>query len=107
VVFLIKEGKVRKTYSSEYKLLAVKRHIDDGISYKRVAEEFRVHEQMIIKWCKKYRNYGEESLREQRGSFKGPTKGRPRTKEMTKDEEILRLKAENEYLKKLLNLERL
>ena len=105
--FLIKEGKVRKTYSTEYKLPAVKRHIDYGVSYKRGAEEFRVHEHMIIKWCKKYRNYGEESLREQRESFKGPTKGRPRTKEMTKDEEILKLKAENEYLKKLLSLEKM
>lgn len=60
-----------------------------------------------MRWCKKYREFGIESLEEQRGSCKGSSKGRPRTKELSKDDEILKLKAENEYLKKLLNLERL
>ncbi len=107
MIFLIKKCNVRKTYSVEYKLLAVKRHIEDGVSYRRVAEEFKIHEQMIIKWCKKYRELGIDALEEQRGSCKGSSKGRPRTKEISKDDEILKLKAENEYLKKLLNLERL
>lgn len=107
MIFLIKKCNVRKTYSAEYKLLAVKRYIEDGMSYRRVAEEFQIHEQMIMRWCKKYRELGVNGLEEQRGSYKGPSKGRPRTKELSKDDEILKLKAENEYLKKLLNLERL
>ena len=77
------------------------------MSYRRVAEEFKIHEQMIIRWCKKYRESGIDALEEQRGYYKGSSKGRPRTKELSKDDKILKLKAENEYLKKLLNLERL
>ncbi|MGX8127954.1 transposase [Clostridioides difficile] len=72
---MIKKCNVRKTYSVEYKLLAVKKHLEDGVSCRRVAEEFKIHEQMIIKWCKKYRELRIEALEEQRVSFKGSSKG--------------------------------
>lgn len=104
---MIKKCKVKTTYSPEYKLFVVKRHIEDGISYRRLAEELDIHVQIIMRWCKKYREFGQDALKEQRGTHKGSTKGRPRTKELSKDDELLKLKAENEYLKKLLNLERL
>ncbi|MCC0657167.1 helix-turn-helix domain-containing protein [Clostridioides sp. ES-S-0123-01] len=89
---MIKKCNVRKTYSVEYKLLAVKGHIEDGVSYRRLAEEFKIHEQMIIKWCKKYRELGIDALEEQRGSCKGSSKGRPRTKELSKMMKYLNLK---------------
>lgn len=86
--------------------MAVKRHIEDGVSYAKVSKEFGIHEQMIIKWCKKYRVLGKSALNEQRGTVKSPLRGRPVTKEITQDEEIVKLKAENEYLKNLLKLGR-
>ena len=87
-------------------MIAVKRHIEDGVSYVKVAKEFDIHEQMIIKWCKKYRTLGKNALKEHPGTGKGSLRGIPVTKEITQDEEILKLKAENEYLKNLLKLGR-
>jgi transposase len=104
---MIKENKYRKTYSYEFKLKAVKMHIDDKISYRRVAKELNIHESMIIKWCKKFNEFGCDGLKECRSEAKGSLKGRPSKKELTKDEQILKLKVEVEYLKKLLRQGRL
>lgn len=104
---MIKQCKIQKTYSGEFKLMAVKRHIEDGVPYIKVAKEFNIHEQMIIRWCKKYQEFGADSLYESRGRSKTSLCDRPRIKEITKDEEILRLRAENEYLKNLLKLGRM
>jgi hypothetical protein len=49
---------------------------------------------------------GEEGLRDKRGAKKGMGKGRPRKTSLTLEEENQLLKAENLYLKKLLEQKR-
>ncbi|TPH12612.1 helix-turn-helix domain-containing protein, partial [Brevibacillus laterosporus] len=41
-----------------------------------------------------------------RGRTKNPLRGRPRTRPESMEEEIVRLRAENEFLKKWLGLEK-
>ena len=61
----------------------------------------------VMLWIKRYKEFGEAGLKERRGAAKGLSKGRKRSKELTLEEENIRLKAEVEYLKKLLQVERL
>ncbi|SFC88068.1 hypothetical protein [Clostridium uliginosum] len=56
---------------------------------------------------KRYKEFGEDGLKERRGADKWLSKGRSSSKELTLEEENLRLKVEVEYLKKLLQVERL
>lgn len=58
-------------------------------------------------WVKRYKEFGEDGLKERRGSAKGLSKGRKRNRDLILEEENLRLKAEVEYLKKLIQVERL
>ena len=60
----------------------------------------------VILWVKRYNELGEDGLRERRGTTRGLQKGRPRKRELSLEEENQRLKAEVEFLKKLLILER-
>ncbi|EJT5921623.1 hypothetical protein R1Z14_002564 [Clostridium perfringens] len=50
---------------------------------------------------KRYEEFGMEGLKERRESVKSPLRGRPK-KNFNSIEEMEKLKAENEYLKKLL-----
>ncbi len=61
-------------------------------------------ERSISRWRNIYKKLGEQGLlNEQRGQRKGG--GRPRTKELSLEEKIKYLEAENEFLKKLKALE--
>lgn len=51
---------------------------------------------------KRYEEFGMEGLKERRGSVKSPLRGRPKKNFNSIEEEMEKLKAENEYLKKLL-----
>jgi hypothetical protein len=55
---------------------------------------------------KRFNEFGEDGLRERRGTTRGLQKGRPRKRQLSLEEENQRLKAEVEFLKKLLILER-
>lgn len=55
---------------------------------------------------KRYNEFGEDGLRERRGIARSLQKGRPRKRELSLEEENQRLKAEVEFLKKLLTPER-
>ena len=58
----------------------------------------------VLLWVKRFNEFGEDGLRERRGTTRGLQKGRPRNRELSLEEENQRLK--NEILKKLLILER-
>jgi transposase len=96
-------GKTKKTYSVEFKLAAVKMYFNEDMGYKSVAAELGIHFTMVKRWVKHYEKEGLKGLEEKRGRSGG--NGR-RRKNLSLNEELVRLKAENEYLKKLLALRR-
>ncbi|MDA5111147.1 transposase [Brevibacillus thermoruber] len=100
-------GKIRKTYPIEIKRKAVHLYLEGDKSYKTIAKELGISDKNIVmRWVKHFENEGMEGLEEKRGKAVGPRKGRPRKCLFTLEEENLRLRAENEYLKKWLGLER-
>lgn len=118
------EGLKRKrhnaTYTTKFKLNAVKLYLTTGKSYREIANEFKINiSAQIAQWVRDYRENGEFAF--------SKTRGRPRkepnlplknknTSELSDTEqdlsklqkENLRLRIENEYLKGLrrLRLER-
>ncbi|MGG6439743.1 transposase [Saccharococcus caldoxylosilyticus] len=102
-----KTRKGKTTYSPEFKLKAVKMYIEEGYGYKRVCKELGIPSTKTIRlWVKNYDETGLDGLEERRGKSKSPLKGGPRKKKLSLEEENRRLKAENEYLKKLRSLAR-
>lgn len=95
--------KTTKSYSKEFKLLAVKMRIEDNKSYRSVAKELHLANQSYVyKWVKKYEKFGEAGLEDRRGYNTKVTRDKSKPKSLSIEEENMRLKAENEYLKKLL-----
>lgn len=97
-----------KTYSFEIKLKAVKMYLEDGIGSTTIAKELELSsDKRVLLWVKRFKEFGEAGLEEQRGKYKGVNKGRPRKQELTLEQENEKLRAEVEYLKKLLQIGRL
>ncbi|RAN30489.1 transposase [Geobacillus sp. A8] len=91
----------------EFKWRAVQMYIEEGWGYKRICQELGIPCTKTIRlWVKRYHEHGRKGLEERRGTSKSPFKGRPRKKECSLEEENRRLKAENDYLKKLRELAR-
>ncbi|MDR9858002.1 helix-turn-helix domain-containing protein [Paenibacillus sp. VCA1] len=99
-------GEIRKTYSVEFKQKAVQMYLHKGMGYKSVAKELGITHKSVQRWVKYFQEEGIQGLEEKRGKAKGPLKGRPRTREQSVEAELHRLRAENEYLKKLWALQR-
>ncbi|MFC4770116.1 transposase [Effusibacillus consociatus] len=99
-------GGIRKTYSAEFKQKAVDMYLKKGMSATTVAKELGIHRSMLQLWERRYQEEGAQGLEEKRGKATGPLKGRPRTREESVEAELYRLRAENEYLKKLWALQR-
>ncbi|MDE3839662.1 transposase [Bacillus methanolicus] len=94
------------TYSFELKMQAIQLYYS-GYSRTEIAEMLKVkNKRLINEWVNKYERLGEEGLRDKRGAKKGMGKGRPRKTSLTLEEENQLLKAENLYLKKLLEQKR-
>jgi len=92
-------------YSKETKLKAVKRYLNDGLSYQAVADEMGIKSKtQVDRWVKKFKKLGGSVFdNEKRGRIKGFS---PKSKLSKKDflsleEENKHLKMEVEYLKKL------
>lgn len=83
-------------YSPELKLKAVKRVLA-GESVKTVAKDYDVKDpDYIYIWIEKYETYGEAGLNRKIRTYRG----------IDKDQQIKKLKMENELLKKYLQLQR-
>ena len=59
---------------------------------------------MLRDWIKKYNEFGVAGLNSKRGKSLSPMRGRRKKTYTSPEEEILKLKAENEYLKQLLEI---
>ena len=100
-------GQIKKTYTKDEKLQAVKLYLEGELSYKAVADRLRIPDTRTVRlWVKRYREEGVSGLEEKRGKSPKPTgTGRPRKRQMSLEEEVIRLRAENEFLKKWLEIE--
>lgn len=96
-----KGGKSR-SYSPEYKLKIVKRHIEDYESLLSIAEEEGISDGMIANWCRAYRMKGFDGLSPKRKG--NPFSALHTSKSLSREERLelenLKLKIENERLKK-------
>jgi len=93
-------------YSKEFKLKAVEMYLSGkygGLDVLFPKLGLKSNAQ-LVSWIRKYKMFGIDGLENMTGKSIGLNKGRPRVKELSKDEENLRLRAENEYLKGLLQL---
>ncbi|XRG76724.1 transposase [Rossellomorea sp. GAMAL-10_SWC] len=99
-------GKIRKTYTKEFKLKAINLYFDEGMGLKTIGKQLGIAHSVVERWVKHYKNEGIAGLEEKRGKAKGPNIGRPRLEPLSDAEKIQRLEAENAYLKKLLALKK-
>lgn len=97
-------GEKIKTYDKEFKKKAVDLYLKKGLGYKSVAQEMGINESLVRRWVKHYQAEGLKGLEEKRGKANGPGIGRPRTRPEDPEVKIKRLEAENELLKKLLQM---
>ncbi|MFQ6568262.1 transposase [Bacillus sp. AF53] len=88
-------GKIRRTFSIDFKMKAIELYSHRGIGSKLIGKELGVTYSVIDRWIKKYENEGILGLQEKRGRSK-------QTNEVSQDARIQQLEAENAYLKKLL-----
>jgi len=90
------KGKKSKTYSYETKLEAIRLHMVEGWTYRKIMEKFGITDRHRLKaWMKKYRELGEFGLVDQRGR---------REQYVDQDRQVKWLKQENEMLKKCLEI---
>ncbi|WP_018248140.1 helix-turn-helix domain-containing protein [Orenia marismortui] len=89
-----------KNYTKDFKLKVVKIYLKGKMGYRTIKRRFDIGSTSTIRnWVKNYRLNGEKGLENKMRTRKN------KSKKDSSEEEILRLKAENDYLKKLLNIE--
>ena len=100
-------GKPTKSrYSFEFKLEVVRKVIDGGVTAEQLAHEYKLSSGKLVQtWVRAYRRLGEDGLRP-RPRGRPPGGGSPPTPDEMSDlqrleQENLRLRVENAYLKKL------
>ncbi|WP_342438303.1 transposase [Paenibacillus sp. FSL L8-0436] len=97
-------GDMRKTYDDKFKKKAVDLYLKKGLGYKSVAREMGINDSLVRRWVKHFKAEGLKGLEEKRGKAKGAGIGRPRTRPEDPEVKMKRLEAENELLKKLLQM---
>jgi transposase len=95
----------RSSYSLEFKLSVVRKVLDEGATAQQVAGEYGLSSDKLVQtWVRTYRRLGEDGLKP-KPQGRQPKAGVERSEELTDlqrlEQENLRLRAENAYLKKL------
>lgn len=99
-------GKIRKTYTLDFKLKAINLYFNEGMGAKSIGHELGIAYAIVERWVNHYKREGIDGLKEKRGKSKDLHTGRPRKNPLSDAEKIKKLEAENEYLKKLLALKK-
>lgn len=90
------KGQKFKEYSYETKVEAIRLHLVEGWTYRRIMDKFGITDRHRLKnWMKKYKESGEFGLIDHRGR---------REEYVDQDRQVQRLKRENEMLKKCLKI---
>jgi len=95
----------KTSYSFEFKLGVVRKVVDEGATAEQVAGEHGLSSDKLVQtWVRTYRRLGEDGLKP-KPKGRQPNDGDARPDELTDlqrlEQENLRLRAENAYLKKL------
>ena len=85
---------MRKTYSKAFKINIIKQINNKQTTVSSVASEYGISRPIISRWVSEYHRYGNEAF-----SGKG-VKLPDKAKQFALEEEVQRLKQENEILKK-------
>jgi transposase len=99
-------GKIRRTYSKEFKLKAIDMYVKNHMGSTSIAKDLGISKSIVKRWISNYNREGFQGLDEKRGKSDNPLHGRPRKSLESEAEKINRLEAENAYLKKLLAAKR-
>ena len=113
----LKRSRAQQTYSFEFKRSAVECYLSTEASYQEVAIAFGLNNpSLLVRWTKEYRSGGVDALRPKpKGRAPAmPRKKKEQTKDLPQDEtaqqlkalqdENLKLRIENAYLKELRRL---
>ena len=85
---------VRRSFSREYKLEAVKLIQDRGVTVAQAARDLDIHENVLRKWVKEFRADPQQA-------FPGHGQMKPEQLELERlRREVIKLKAERDILKK-------
>lgn len=95
----------RQCFTGEYKLNVLRYMEEHHLSYTQTAAVFCIDVVTVSKWAKRYREEGAQAFLRERSVMKNPSERKaenPSTQETKQlQEENLRLRMENAYLKKL------
>jgi transposase len=96
----------KSTYSPEFKLDLVRKVLDEGATPEQLAHEYKLSSGKLVRsWIRAYRRHGEDGLRPKPKGRPGKGSSPPTPSEVSDlqrlEQENLRLRAENAYLKKL------
>lgn len=98
-----------KKLSQEEKMQAVLHCIEHGLDYRQTSERYQIAYQQIYSWVKKYQEHGESGLIDRRGKRKSISELSDEEKAAAKlrqlEAENKRLQMENDFLKKLNEIE--
>jgi transposase len=95
-LFMSNKGKTFKHYTEELKMKAIRLHVEEGWTYRKITEHLEIHDkQRLKKWMRKYKQLGEFGLLDQRGR---------RHEYIDQNRYVQKLKRENEMLKKCLKM---
>jgi transposase len=98
------KGGKNKKYTAEFKLKIVKRYLDEHVSSREIEVQENINHTNILRWVNDYQNEGVKGLENkvsQRGNrFSALHTSKSLSKEERLELENLKLKIENERLKK-------
>ena len=99
----------KEKLSQEQKLQAVLYCLEHQLDYRQTSEQYKITYQQIYSWVKKYQGKGEAGLLDRRGKRRPPSEYSEEEKAAAKlrqlEAENRRLQMENDFLKKLNELE--
>ena len=98
------KGKPNKRYTPDFKIMVVETMHKEGSSHREAARQFEIsNHNLVAKWERIYLEEGAEGLRIERRGRKSTGRPPKLKKEVEEDliAEVQRLRAENDYLKKL------
>ena len=97
------KGGKNKTHTKEEKIKYVKMMLEDGYSAKKLEKEYGVSHSLTDRWKRKYLEFGEDSIENQKKPG-NPLCKYSNKKNLSKEEQLeyenMRLRIENELLKK-------